>query len=976
VCGSVSENRGTLSGVHPIVEMPPKARQQPNKVGKLKKVKRIDGRAAGTGENGPTALPVEAKGKLPEAVLSGGGTPPLKQAKVDASTPLLCKKTGNENDVGSPSMVDITPGGYSVLSATTTSVLPLSLKSRWLHSGTVATTPPNKCARGQGAQKGVTQSKTPGGDMASKPTTSAQQRCLMEHEKWAMYAHLLSMMQVEFLQRCCRVLKELTTSTALAFLHVASLGKTAGDTEEEVSSRGAAAAAESFTDEQEQVYQTVRSTIAASSILGHRSCQVLWGPRGSGKHRILRLVSQENAKLSGTFVMQLHGALLADDEAAIGVIAEQMLQFLKSPTSAAVRASNWLLRTGTFSFGQLFQFEKKMAVDVGGGVSGGAVGDRGGPSRASGSTRASKSTAPPAAMEEEAGEDTRGEIFLTSTTTYLTGGASSALPHLQRALLLLKSNGCSLVLCIRDIDIFGIRCDQLLYVLSGLMHDGDEAGNCGGGEEDERCSVGHHGRDNNNNTGGAAAALPPAARGGMSLVLASSAPDIRHLEKRLSSRLTCEMRYVPLLPWTPRSILRATLNALAEDTHHQLRIIESQLERDTAKRLVDATESLLQRGCTEDGLTMHAKEVCQQTTQLTKLQETLKRKEVELRDLRHQCRHLVGYLEAHQVVLPTARASRREDHQIGCASPINVATMPAALRRAAECLQAQPLLFLETIHVLCEELLEQLDVASQQSDASPVVSHRTCAEHIAELMIEWAIHGSTAGPTLTVVVSLLCKMSSGRVQLFSMNSQRTLLQWLHQRLVRGAEWAGDGDLCHITQPPAAVLHAWLNVARTLTDDSDCRGRVSEPAPPPSNSTSTAPTASLPPQLHDLLADGQLVNLGYGSREVFLLLFYMHLHYCNGIRQRSIPDLLEDVSSSLGTRAAAALDRGAFRLAIQQLCRWRLLRIADGSVQAVEICGSDARLRSFLSTVLSRAQDWCANELGLDVREIVRLRNLF
>lgn len=50
----------------------------------------------------------------------------------------------------------------------------------------------------------------------------------------------------------------------------------------------------------------------------------------------------------------------------------------------------------------------------------------------------------------------------------------------------------------------------------------------------------------------------------MVFLFTSNGPDLKDLEKRLSSRLTPEARHVPLLPWTPRRLIRATLRLIKE----------------------------------------------------------------------------------------------------------------------------------------------------------------------------------------------------------------------------------------------------------------------------------------------------------------------------------------------------------------------------------------------------------------------------
>ncbi|CAJ1022072.1 hypothetical protein Q4I32_002823 [Leishmania shawi] len=842
--------------------------------------------------------------------------------------------------------------------------------------------------------------------------------------------------------------------------------------------QGSLSPVEQLVDKQEQAYRTLRATIAASCALGHRSCQVLWGPRGSGKHRILRLLAHDVRRTPNTFVMELHGRLLKDDEAALGVIAQQLLSFLQSPQSVQLRAEHYLLRTGTFGFGQLFHFERHMrddgvatAVVAAPGHSVRAIvgadalfthafhhlagdGGRNVPNRRQrpstttnplaktphrgasrtrwhSSRRASGSLADSDADmsgedAEEYGsrdeDDVQGSsVMVTSTTTYLTGGAASALPHLQRALLLLKSHGCSIVVCIRDIDVFGVRCDQLLYVLSGLMHDND-GGSGGGGA---------------------------GSGGGMSLVLASAAPDIRQLEKRLSSRLTCEARYVPLLPWSLRNLLAATLHTMVQDASSQVRMRE--VERQRAELVAALSVEATKLRSRTDGVgKLQGREQELLKKLMADLEAQLHASDATLRELRGQRRHLsslfdlegtpmtarVGANEAGALTqghystsgwrsseLPPTQ-QQQQQRASGSAS-LTSPSFTTARTWSVSSLLAHSSLTLEVQCVMCEELLRQLCCATHARQARGLVGvdavHGSCRSSLASLVTELSTeleqNSSTSSTVMAVLANHLCKAVSGAIDLLGESGRRVLLRWLRARLqhepippasVSAAPAEQASTACPAGVSPMILL-SWREAAQCMVlHTSDCRtglfeeaaeneccARVrlrppfafgnSKPAEMDGANGSRAeyhrpgselpPLSLLPPHLHDLLADGQLVGMGYGSREALLVLFYMHVHHTSGLQERTVADLLEDVSSSLGTTAAAALDREAFRHAIRLLCRWRLLRVVEAHSQLLEICGSDARLREFLMTVLSKQPEWCETELGLDAREIVRFRSL-
>ncbi|KAG5503649.1 hypothetical protein JIQ42_05871 [Leishmania sp. Namibia] len=909
-------------------------------------------------------------------------------------------------------------------------------------------------------------------------------------EEWntndaVVFSTYLAEVQSHLTRHCCRQLARLTTSTAPAFLHAAALGEAAlsafssppMSTHESSGSgdQSSLPAVEQLVDRQEQAYRSLRATIAASCALGHRSCQVLWGPRGSGKHRILRLLVDDVRRTLNTFVMELHGRLLKDDEAALGVIAQQLLSFLRSPQSTPLRAGHYLLRTGTFEFGQLFHFQRHMQDDnlvdaaatapgftaratdaadmlltqVSRDVPGG--GGRGGANRRPRASAAAApfTKAPPRGARRtqwrtshhvsgaQAGSDDAGSgedeendgdeevqdaqgsgVMVTSTTAYLTSGATGALPHLQRALLLLKSRGCSIVVCVRDIDVFGIRCDQLLYVLSGLMHDIDGGGGGAGGG------------------------------GGMSLVLASGAPDIRQLEKRLSSRLTCETRYVPLLPWSLSGLLAATLHTTAQDASYQVRMKEVGRRRAELVAALRAGATKLRHG-TEGGRRVTKREQELLEKSMADLEEQLHASDATMRELRARRRHLFSLLDTEAAATTSAvGANNTGSSTLGyyCASGWRSSAWPpspqlqlrdsrsesstavpftTARTWSVSSLLAHSSLTLEVQCVMCEELLRQLSGATRASltrgpagiDAVHGSSHSSLAKLVGELNAELELNSCTNSTVLTVLASYLCKAASGGVDLLCGSGRRVLLSWLRARLrhepipptATSAASAAQASAACREGVPLLVLSGWREAAQSMVlhisdrraglvagavenqplagiglrppfalDDSEAaaadsangsRAQYHRPGP------RLSPLSLLPPHLHDLLADGQLVGMGYGSREVLLVLFYMHIHRTSGVQQRTMADLLEDVSSSLGTKAAAALDREAFRHAVRLLCRWRILRVVEAHSQLLEICGSGVRLREFLETVLSKKHEWCEAELGLDAREIMRFRSL-
>lgn len=805
---------------------------------------------------------------------------------------------------------------------------------------------------------------------------------------------------------CCRVLPKLTVGTQSAFLTVAAKGRDPATS---------AAASTTFSAEHEEVYRTVRSTVAASCTLGHRSCQALWGPRGSGKHRIMRLLVQDCAKQPNTLVLHLHGRLLKGDLHAIRVIAQQMLRFLQSPQSAALRAADWSIRTGSFDFGHLFHFEKLLAnaeqtAAAGDGESVGADGEgySGASAHAGGAKRrgkahqahsagaarkrvrqgegaghravqrspSSSSASSDRDLSDDDEDDDDGDessdseaahgLFVTSTTAYLAGGAASALPALQRALVLMKSYGTNIVVCIRHVELFGVWCDQLLYVLSGLMHEGT-----GMLREDGR---GHE--------------------GGMSLVLTTAAPDVRLMEKRLSSRLTCETRFVPLLSWTPLTVLRAVVRSVRDEAHAQLETNRRAREAEAAAAIATTTDATrhLGKGARKVSVSS-ASEAITFSVEASVM----------------------------STVFPTASGPSPPSAAAAVVPPrpnvLDWSSTPLAGWRtewppptttstsmATDGVSAT--LPIELLLTMCDEVIDELQRELDTSEASESTpsSPRSVVSRTRQLSKELLEGGGTAPEVVTAVAHCLCKASAGALAMVSSTGRERVLQWLvtrwrRERVLRQlVQASAGGGRQRQLQPPHAVDA--VNEHGVLLQTMGVRAlgggglRVSAPyaiqqrwnqardvlLPTAESTRSAAETASSPPpqppqppDLFDLLDDGRLIQMGYGSREVFLTLFYVLLRHEAGVA-RSVPDLLEDVASSLGTKAAAALDRAAFRLAIAQLHRWRVLHVTEGT-EIVSLCGSEARLREFLVTVLERRMGADAGLPGLDSRELARIRSL-
>lgn len=328
-------------------------------------------------------------------------------------------------------------------------------------------------------------------------------------------AQFFADVEQELCAMCCRLLPHITVGTNPCFLSVAELGE-----RDDLAVTRNCSFEESEEDEGEtlrlrvreshrRLYSQLRGSIVAACTLGHRACQVLWGPEGCGKSRLLRLVAAETRERPNTVVFYLDGSVLRSEEAGVREMASQLRDFLMSPASAAVRVRDWSIRTGSFEFGRLFGFPECLAAQSGG------------------------DKKPPAALVNEPHE---GDLQVTHTETAAgSTTASNALPSLLSALHLLRRYQVNIVVCIKEAESFSVWCDQLLYMLAGLLHDD-------AGERHESAAEGS----------------------AFFFLLTTTAPDMKQLEKRLSSRLTPETRHVPLLGWTPRGIVRAVLQQAKE----------------------------------------------------------------------------------------------------------------------------------------------------------------------------------------------------------------------------------------------------------------------------------------------------------------------------------------------------------------------------------------------------------------------------
>lgn len=765
------------------------------------------------------------------------------------------------------------------------------------------------------------QPKTPRSPVASQRSATELTQRLAPQQHWfppEALARFLADAEFGLWRMCCRLLPHLTLSTSNSAAFLCPLERSSAATTAPASDEMMPDMSTPFLKVHDEAYRAIRSTIAASCALGNRSCQAIWGPRGCGKHRIMRLIARDCERMPNAFVIQLDGGLLRGDEAAIRVIARQMLAFLQSPQSLALREADWSMRTGTFDFGRLFHFDQEMekaaaprAVRAGGGPSIQPPRSRARGRQAGADHRKRRRSASLASTSSSDDGSVAGEekTFITATTSHLPGGAASSLSPLQQALLRMTHCHVSLIVCIRRADLFALWCDQLLYVLSGLMHDSDGHG------------------------------------GGMSLVLSSAAADLRQVEKRLSSRLTGMTRFIPLLPWTPQGILRTMLSIVADYCSVQL----EELDLQDMKKEVTATASL-------PPSTPRSKAVEKAETLLADFE----RRQAALNTRRHALTPL----------LPPELCRVRPR-----SPPPTPTTIPAQDTTQPISLHAHPSLLLDAWRHLAETIISSVDAdctgcknGADTHEDSRTITGTTIVTYLRGITHDMEKTAASPGVVVTAVASALARASSGILPALETSAQSSVLQWLQGRVAQEAAWSWRGPEEAVVACPAALrkdtplplVQRW------------CSEKVSLGHSPKVQRTSLG--APLPPDLFDLLGDSKLVPLGYTARESFVTLFHVLLHHDAGRRSRAVSDLLEDISSSLGTKAAAALDTDAYRAAIHQLCRWRVLSLQEDT-QVVWLCGSASRLREFIGAVLEQREAWCEELLGLDAKDYMRIRSL-
>lgn len=848
------------------------------------------------------------------------------------------------------------------------------------------------------------------------------------YRQWLLPAQQLAFLaeaEHDLLRSCCRALPHITVRAAssAAFLAVVTHGATPpGSPTLEGKLDGSCPAIDNtpsplpppppltLSRDHEQAYRTVRNTIAASCVLGHRSCQAVWGPRGSGKHRLIKLVALECGRQPNTLVLQLDGSLLNSDEDAIRTIGDQMLSFLQSPQSEALRAADWSVRTGSFDFGRLMGFDRAIAAAAAereaeeerqhnssnntGGVRGRA--DASATAAAAAKRRLANTHNEESDDSNEDDDDDDGGgggPFITSTTGNLVGGAASALPPLQRALLLMKRNCVNIVVCIRQADRFGVWCDQLLYVLAGLMHESDGQG------------------------------------GGMSLLLSSATPDLRQMEKRLSSRLTGETRFVPLLPWTPRRMLRAVLAVLRDlsDCRVALSVAAAEMERrcraEARRKTTTDPPSHHVRMTTRQSAAKQPLEAPRPPPPPPALTPPPPYRLSQLAQLLSP--EWQGKVAAMALVIPdesllldyspgpissSSSSNNMCGVGVGRARGLQASDRPSAtaFSAAVPSLAAHPTLRYEAHAALCGYLLDQLTASTARTAAKSSSSAAAAAsgalspttmlaahaagpplkliKRIQDLNEALVSNGATAEVVLAAVVSTLCQAVAGEaIDCLGASGKVAMAAWLDGRQGKEVEWpwlseaSGGGSAAASaaaggeSRAPAAMVQRWMPVTEGGTTPGNNKAGLKGSRPPAHHHLPIG--APLPPDLYDLLDSGELVRLGYASRETVQVLFHVLIQHDAGVRGRSVADLLEDITSAMGTQAAAAVDRECYRLAVRQLCRWRLLAMNE-ETEAVVVCGSGSRLRDFLRTVLAHRADWCeSGVLGLDARDFMRMRSL-
>lgn len=744
----------------------------------------------------------------------------------------------------------------------------------------------------------------------------------------------LAMAEQSVVTMCAKLLPALTVEANSAIFSLGGAASTSKEKEK--------GGAEPQQDEQEElvqrvgathmaVYQQLRSTVAAACLLGHRTCHVLWGLEGCGKSRILRLIAKEAREgtiARGLLVFELDGKVLRSEDAALRIMADQLLAFLQSEASEKVREADWALRTGAFDFGRLYHFEEHLRD-----TSGAAGAPLDGRKRSRASDSGSAASRPPRhvarqeqdAVEEEEEEDPdimSGSLFASASEHSAT--ASNALAYLHAVLLQLRSHSVHILLCMKRVDLLATWCDQLLYVLSGLLHAGCEG-----------------------------------SGGGFSLLTTSASPDVRSLEKRLSSRLTPETCYVPLLQASPTRLLTSLISVMR------------QLHSTCGEVVKLVTSSAGSKATAAQA----KKALKERNAQWTAIRKSLVSLGCYSQALGHSCE-----------LLP-----QRGGRAPGAAPPSEFDKWMDAV-----------------VVLLCDAVLAELNPSPSSSsktsngsgkkkgsarkeEASDVAHGGADDETLHRQLIalsqtthelDWMIT-----PAVRTVSTLLIGLASGRLNLLS-RSSRLQVKKAAQKLpsppdmtaprtaaLTAAAAAASGSLL----PVSTLLEAFVARAHLPTHWTPaCPRRLLQwseeetaeaAAMPSSTTTAEDGQQSLPHLLlHGFLHDSGWVRLGYGSREVMLIFAVLTLHFagaCNAVHY------LDAVQEAVNAMVEQPVSRVAFSAALCQLIKWGWVGMVgeDG----VRLLGG-VRLRAAVVELLQQRAEMC-EEMGLSVREVLHLRTL-
>lgn len=323
----------------------------------------------------------------------------------------------------------------------------------------------------------------------------------------------------------------------------------------------------------------VHRSVSAAFRVGHRTCVALWGPQGNGKRALLTAVAESLRNESMQLVMELDGDTVSSDEDGVRSIVWELQRFLQRSTSAPLRNRNAAFRDRSFPLAVLFRMEgsadtsasiptttttttPQVNITSSSTTARSTATGIHAKQRWSDSSAVTESVVAPRPFSA-ADEDSTTHAWGSSSLPPLLrppAQATGMLSQLQDCLQTVSREGVHLAVCVHNISRFGLWCDRLMYVLSGLMHEVEER------------------------------------RGGMAIVVTTTTPDLRSTEKRLSSRLTSEMVFVPastmgLTDWIQKGV-QETTSALSESVSS----LEAQLRKVRRK----ADQEVLQRQIAEE----------------------------------------------------------------------------------------------------------------------------------------------------------------------------------------------------------------------------------------------------------------------------------------------------------------------------------------------------------------------------------------